>query len=765
MMQQVATALSDIAAFATGGEANANSNSDTQAQFTKMLQEQSQSQLDKVSKPPRATQTPEPVDTKSAPDLAQAGAIKSSNSSTDAQALAAEQGQQQAEQLDESSLSKNLDTQVHEDKPVTSSKENLSSDKSAQTANELKIVAEQKAETLALSSAEAEQVQESSQTWFDLVEKLQQLAAKVSEQPEQNKELEQNISLTQLAVDTMPELEHADPLLAQLTPNQQKLAAEDIATEDIAAVPTQAQNEVLPITDKVKIDTQSLALMQEGISTILSQLPSNQGEQPSQEQVLEKLLAQPDLLAAMLKQMNELKQQSDPSMSNRATQTEQAPLLASVKQFEQAPDIKLQQLNKAVPIAELDLTKADTQALLKELLTEPNKPAGNQGGDQTLVADKSAALPNKLGLETKTHLQVEQQVESKAQQSLDNGQKSAVNQVIAAEQTLELNAAAEALKPTVKPSIQPTKTPSDLAQIAQLPETKLNKVLAHIAAQLSQDKDSAEALSPQMQAQQLSVSNVAEGHVKEFISVLKTGVEEFKQQMAKGREPGLDLKTLVSDALAKIADPVSANKVAPNVEQVTQSVSQLVDFAQSLSRAMDQRQDHSYQAMVKDVGQVQAEQSKQLHLNQLDTKLDKAINITKPEGHQQLAEKVRWMVNTRNLVAEIRLDPAELGSVQVKVAMSGETATVNFVVQSQHARDAVDTATPRLKEMLAEKGIELGQSSVQQEDNGQSPDEQGELAHGANSAMPDEAEAESNEQLVAQQSIVNGALGGIDYFV
>jgi flagellar hook-length control protein FliK len=123
------------------------------------------------------------------------------------------------------------------------------------------------------------------------------------------------------------------------------------------------------------------------------------------------------------------------------------------------------------------------------------------------------------------------------------------------------------------------------------------------------------------------------------------------------------------------------------------------------------------------------------------------------------------MVNTKNLIAEIRLDPAELGSVHVKVAVYGESATVNFVVQTQQARDAVDNATPRLREMLAEKGIELGQSSVRQENDGRQSQGDGELTrHGGPS--PDEAEdIDVSEQVLAQQNIVNGALGGIDYFV
>jgi flagellar hook-length control protein FliK len=121
------------------------------------------------------------------------------------------------------------------------------------------------------------------------------------------------------------------------------------------------------------------------------------------------------------------------------------------------------------------------------------------------------------------------------------------------------------------------------------------------------------------------------------------------------------------------------------------------------------------------------------------------------------------MVNTKNLVAEIRLDPAELGTLHIKVAVSGESATVNFVVQSQQARDAVDTATPRLKEMLAEKGIELGQSSVRQESDGQQ--DQGDAESASQGGLGNDEAEDVSEQVLGQHNIVNGALGGIDYFV
>ncbi|MCF2950213.1 flagellar hook-length control protein FliK [Paraglaciecola aquimarina] len=311
-----------------------------------------------------------------------------------------------------------------------------------------------------------------------------------------------------------------------------------------------------------------------------------------------------------------------------------------------------------------------------------------------------------------------------------------------------------------------------LKQLVNLPESQLDKVLNNIAQQLLGKDTVTEAKTSQVldtgiNRELADFASTVSSPIKEFIGALKSGVSEFKTQLSQGREPGIDLKFLVNEALAKVTEANPSTTPVQNSEQILNNISQLVDFSAGLNRSLDQQSSaHSqtYHSLARDVSQLQGEQTKQAQLSQVESKFEKAVNIAKPEGLQQLADKVRWMANSKNLVAEIRLDPAELGSVHVKVAMSGESATVNFVVQSQQARDAMDNATPRLREMLAEKGIELGQSSVKQESNGQSQKDS-ELAKSASSIGEHTGDNQESEQGITEQKIVNGALGGIDYFV
>jgi flagellar hook-length control protein FliK len=57
--------------------------------------------------------------------------------------------------------------------------------------------------------------------------------------------------------------------------------------------------------------------------------------------------------------------------------------------------------------------------------------------------------------------------------------------------------------------------------------------------------------------------------------------------------------------------------------------------------------------------------------------------------------------------AEIRLDPPELGPMQVKVALHHDQVSVNFTSPHALVRDTLDLQLNRLREMFAEQGMNL----------------------------------------------------------
>ncbi|WP_139685250.1 flagellar hook-length control protein FliK [Vibrio tasmaniensis] len=110
------------------------------------------------------------------------------------------------------------------------------------------------------------------------------------------------------------------------------------------------------------------------------------------------------------------------------------------------------------------------------------------------------------------------------------------------------------------------------------------------------------------------------------------------------------------------------------------------------------------------------------------------LQLTKELANEQVAEKVQMMMskNLKNL--DIRLDPPELGQMKIRMTMNNDVANVHFTVGSQQAREVIEQTLPRLREMLAQQGMQLAESSVQQQNSGQGQDRynNGEQQSGSN---------------------------------
>ena len=76
------------------------------------------------------------------------------------------------------------------------------------------------------------------------------------------------------------------------------------------------------------------------------------------------------------------------------------------------------------------------------------------------------------------------------------------------------------------------------------------------------------------------------------------------------------------------------------------------------------------------------------------------------------AQKVVWLANNDKQSAQLTLNPPHMGPIEVSLSMDKGSATASFVSASAEVRDAIETALPRLREMFASAGIELGQTNV-----------------------------------------------------
>ena len=298
----------------------------------------------------------------------------------------------------------------------------------------------------------------------------------------------------------------------------------------------------------------------------------------------------------------------------------------------------------------------------------------------------------------------------------------------------------------------------NLAELEGTWADELTNMLASMSPESAQK--ATEAIAQRMAASVPSATQAQQEAIKTSIAA---GINEYQQQIAQGREPGIDLQSII-DGAANEAGLSSAQMQQLNAQTEAQvgQFMQLVNQTQGAAHQALQSQMMNVDTQLVENGQLKSEASKQ---QQQFEGFDKAVNIHKPEGQQQLNEKIRWMVNARNTMAEIRLDPPELGSMQVRVNVSGDAASVSFVVQSQQAKDALADAMPRLKEMLAEQGLELGDAEVRKDNSSQSGESGQQLAGSGNGQQNgDEMSDGADDTHVVEQAVTRQAKGGIDYY-
>ena len=79
---------------------------------------------------------------------------------------------------------------------------------------------------------------------------------------------------------------------------------------------------------------------------------------------------------------------------------------------------------------------------------------------------------------------------------------------------------------------------------------------------------------------------------------------------------------------------------------------------------------------------------------------------------QGLGDKLVWMAGQKQQVAELHLNPPDLGPLKITLTLNHDQASAEFVSAHAPVREAIEAAMPRLREMLADAGITLGNASV-----------------------------------------------------
>lgn len=77
-----------------------------------------------------------------------------------------------------------------------------------------------------------------------------------------------------------------------------------------------------------------------------------------------------------------------------------------------------------------------------------------------------------------------------------------------------------------------------------------------------------------------------------------------------------------------------------------------------------------------------------------------------------MADRVMWMIQGEQQVAKLKLNPPNLGPLEVRVTVHQDQTSVAFLSQHAAVREALEAALPRLREMFDQQQLQLVRADV-----------------------------------------------------
>lgn len=136
---------------------------------------------------------------------------------------------------------------------------------------------------------------------------------------------------------------------------------------------------------------------------------------------------------------------------------------------------------------------------------------------------------------------------------------------------------------------------------------------------------------------------------------------------------------------------------------------------------------------------------------------------------QAVGQKIVWMVAGGEQSAQLTLNPPDLGPVQVVLSISDNFVDASFVSSHLDVREAIESAAPKLREMMENAGISLSGFSVSAESaqsNNQFSSEKSFRNTGSQTTLSSGSDIESDQVLSTLSNRNTGRdLGLVDTFV
>ncbi len=97
---------------------------------------------------------------------------------------------------------------------------------------------------------------------------------------------------------------------------------------------------------------------------------------------------------------------------------------------------------------------------------------------------------------------------------------------------------------------------------------------------------------------------------------------------------------------------------------------------------------------------------------QLPAHLGAPVDTNAARWEDALASRIQWLVDHKVGEAQIKLNPPELGALDVKISLLDDKTYVQMTAHTAAARDELSQSLPRLRELMSAGGLDLGGATV-----------------------------------------------------
>ncbi|HKM36706.1 MAG TPA: flagellar hook-length control protein FliK [Thiopseudomonas sp.] len=141
-----------------------------------------------------------------------------------------------------------------------------------------------------------------------------------------------------------------------------------------------------------------------------------------------------------------------------------------------------------------------------------------------------------------------------------------------------------------------------------------------------------------------------------------------------------------------------------------------------------------------------------------------AMSMQQPGWTQEVTDKVMWMSSQNLRSADIKLDPAELGRLDIKVDITQDHTQISFSSANASVRESLESQMYRLREMFNQQGMQNVDVNVSDQSSREQSDTQAQAASQGRSGTSTDNTEETQQHVTSIREQHDGRLGLVDYY-